>query len=200
MRIKICGITNLEDALDAIDAGADALGFVFYEDSPRYITPQKARKIINKLPPFVQTVGLFVNIQPPQIDFMSRIADIEMAQIIHDNIDKNFKNSIQTRYYEVIRAQSKDDIVNLDRSKTYLVDAFVEEYGGMGKRVALEWFDGVDCSNLILAGGLKSENLHELKGYNFYGVDVSSGVEAAKGKKDKQKMIEFVTAVDELRK
>ena len=198
MRVKICGITNLEDALDAINAGADALGFVFYEKSPRYITPKDAKKIITKLPPFVQIVGLFVNVQPPQIDFMSRVADIDVAQIIHDDIDKNFETSLQTRYFEVIRAKSKEDIVNLDSSKTYLVDAFVEEYGGMGKRVALEWFDGIDCSNLIIAGGLKADNLHELKGYNFYAVDVSSGVEASKGKKDKQKMLEFVLKANEL--
>lgn len=199
MRIKICGITNLEDALDAIKAGADALGFVFYEKSPRYITPQDAKKIIQKLPPFVQTVGLFVNTQPPQIDFMCRVANIDMAQIIHDNINGAFENSLQTRYYEVIRAKSKEDILALDVSKTYLVDAFVQEYGGMGKRVALEWFDDIDCSNLIIAGGLKAENLHELKGYNFYGVDVSSGVEASKGKKDKEKMNSFVKSANELR-
>ena len=198
MRVKICGITNLEDALDAIKAGADALGFVFYEKSPRYITPQDTKKIIAKLPPFVQTVGLFVNVNPPQIDFMCRVAGVDMAQIIHDTLDSNFQNSLQTGYYEVIRAKSKEDILHLDSSKTYLVDAFVEEYGGMGKRVALEWFDGIDCSNFIIAGGLKAENLYELKGYNFYGVDVSSGVEASKGKKDKKKMVNFVKSANEL--
>jgi len=199
LKIKICGITNLEDALDAINAGANALGFVFYEKSPRYITPKDAKKIIQKLPPFVQVVGLFVNVEPPQIDFMCRIADIDVVQIIHDNVDERFQKSLQTRYYEVVRAKSKEDILYLDSSKTYLVDAFVEEYGGMGKRVALEWFDDIDCSNLIIAGGLKAENLHELKAYNFYGVDVSSGVEASKGKKDKQKMIDFVAKANELR-
>ena len=198
MRVKICGITNLEDALDAIKAGADALGFVFYEKSPRYITPQDTKKIIAKLPPFVQTVGLFVNVDSSQIDFICQVAGVDMAQIIHDKLDDNFQNLLQIRYYEVIRAKSKEDILHLDSSKTYLVDAFVEEYGGMGKRVALEWFDGIDCSNFIIAGGLKAENLYELKGYNFYGVDVSSGVEASKGKKDKKKMVNFVKSAYEL--
>ena len=198
MRIKICGITNLEDALDAIKAGADALGFVFYEKSPRYITPTEAKKIIKQLPPFVQAVGLFVNVNPPQIDFICRMSGVDIAQIIHENIDESFLNSLQSRYIEVIRVQSKDDILNLDKTKTYLVDAFVEEFGGAGKRVALEWFEDIDCSNLILAGGLTSENLHELKGYNFYGVDVSSGVEASKGKKDKDKMVSFVKSVNEV--
>ncbi len=79
-----------------------------------------------------------------------------------------------------------------------LFDAVVECFGGGGKRLALEWFKDVDCSKLILAGGLTASNLKELKGYNFYGVDVSSGVEASKGKKDKEKMKEFVKAANEI--
>lgn len=200
MRIKICGITNLEDALDAIEAGADALGFVFYEKSPRYIDPREAKKIIDKLPPFVQTVGLFVNVYAAQIDFISKMSTVDIVQIIQDNTDEKFFNSLQSRHLEVVRAKSKEDILNLDPSKYFLIDAFVEEFGGMGKRVALEWFEGVDCSRFILAGGLKPENLHELKGYNFYGVDVSSGVELKKGKKDKQKMLDFVVKVNEISK
>jgi phosphoribosylanthranilate isomerase len=199
VRVKICGITNLEDALDAVEAGADALGFVFYEQSPRYIDPQEAKKIIQKLPPFVQSVGLFVNVYAAQIDFICKRADINMAQIIMEKSDANFYNSLQTNFLEVIRAQSKEDIQNLPKDQYFLVDAFVQEFGGSGKRVALEWFEGIDCSNIILAGGLTSENLNELKGYNFYGVDVSSGVERSKGKKEKQKMIDFVQKVDEIR-
>lgn len=198
MRVKICGITNLEDAFDAIEAGADALGFVFYEKSPRYITADEAKKIISQLPPFVQSVGLFVNVYAAQIDFICKRAGIDIAQIIMENGDENFYHSLQTRHIDVIRAESKEDIQNLPKDQYFLVDAFVPQFGGSGKRVALEWFDGVDCSNIILAGGLKSENLHELQGYNFYGVDVSSGVERSKGKKEKQKMIDFVKKVDEI--
>lgn len=199
MRVKICGITNLQDALDAVEAGADALGFVFYEKSPRYINPAEAKKIISQLPPFVQTIGLFVNIYAAQADFICKMSGVDMAQI-HFDADENFFNSLQTRSLKVVRARSKEDIENLDRDKYYLIDAFVEEYGGMGKRVALEWFDGVDCSNLILAGGLNDQNLDELKGYNFYGVDVSSSVESQKGKKEKQKMNSFVAKVNEISK
>ena len=198
MRVKICGITNLEDAQNAVNAGADALGFVFYEKSPRYIEPETAKAIIKQLPPFVQAVGLFVNMVAPQVDFICKRASIDIAQI-HFEADEKFYNSLQTRALEVIRVKSKDDILNLDSSKYYLVDAFVESYGGEGKRIALEWFDGIDCSNLIIAGGLNATNLSELKGLNFYGIDVSSGVEASKGKKDKQKMIDFVAKVNELR-
>lgn len=199
MRVKICGITNLEDALDAVAAGADALGFVFYEKSPRYVDPVKAKEIIKELPPFVQSVGLFVNTYPPQIDFICKRTGVDIAQIIHENTDENFYNSLQTKHIDVIRVQSKDDIINLPKNKYFLIDAFVEEFGGAGKRVALDFFEDIDCSKFILAGGLKADNLHELKPFNFYGVDVSSGVEESKGKKDKQKMVDFIQKVDEIR-
>jgi phosphoribosylanthranilate isomerase len=197
LRIKICGITNLEDALDAISAGADALGFVFYEKSPRYIDPLQAKEIIEQLPPFVQSVGLFVNMVAPQVDFICKRVGLDIAQI-HFDADEKFYHSLQSRSIEVIRVKEKSDLENLNPGKFYLVDAFVESYGGEGKRIALEYFDGIDCSNLILAGGLNSQNLQELQGYNFYGVDVSSGVEASKGKKDKSKMDSFVKSANEL--
>ncbi len=197
MRIKICGITNLEDALNAIQAGAHALGFVFYEKSPRYIDPNKAREIIRQLPPFVQSVGLFVNMYAAQVDFIAKLSGVDIAQI-HFEADDKFYKSLQTRHIEVIRVKAKTDLEGLDKNKFYLVDAFVESYGGEGKRIAIEWFDGIDCSNLILAGGLSAQNLHELKGLDFYGVDVSSGVEESKGKKSKEKMIEFVNKVYEI--
>lgn len=199
MRIKICGITNLEDAKEAVNAGADALGFVFYEGSPRYINPLDAKKIISKLPPFVQTVGLFVNVYAAQADFICKMSGVDMAQI-HFDADDKFYESLQTRALKVVRAGKKEDILKLNKDEYYLIDAFVEEYGGMGKRVALEWFEGIDCSKFILAGGLNADNLQELKGFNFYAVDVSSGVEASKGKKDKRKMIDFCSKVNEISK
>lgn len=196
MRVKICGITNIQDALDAIEAGADALGFVFYEPSPRYIDPKSALEIIQQLPPFVQAVGLFVNEPQPKVDTICRYAKIDMAQIITE--DQNYFKNLQTKYIEVIRAQSKKDIENLDPKKYYLVDAFVEGFGGQGKRIALDWFEGIDCSKIIIAGGLTAQNLKELDGYGFFAVDVSSGVEASKGKKDKNKMIQFVKEANAL--
>lgn len=196
MKIKICGITNLEDALDAIDAGADALGFVFYENSPRYIEPFKARFIVEKLPPFIQTIGLFVNESNAYINQVCVNAKMQSAQIIDDDAYTDFK-TLNCRYIKVLRAKSKEDILNL-RNDYILVDAFVDNFGGEGKRLELEWFKYTDCSKIILAGGLNENNLSQLSGYGFYGVDVSSGVEAHKGKKDKQKMINFVKAVHEI--
>lgn len=196
MRIKICGITNLEDALDAIEAGADAIGFVFYKKSPRYIEAKEARKIVKKLPPFIQTVGLFVNETAENINKICDEALINLAQVYDDNSLIEYEK-LKTKYIKVLRAKSKDDILN-NANEYILVDAFVEEFGGAGKRVALQWFDNVDCSKFILAGGLNEKNLKELKGYNFFGVDVSSGVEISKGKKDKQKMFNFVKAANEI--
>jgi len=195
-KIKICGITNLQDALDAIEAGANALGFVFYEQSPRYITPQDAKEIIKQLPPFVQSVGLFVNVPAAYIDFIAKLAGIDIVQIHFDATD-DFYSRLTTKSLKVIRAKSKKDILKY-KNEYRLVDAFVQSYGGEGKRVDLSWFDDIDCSKIILAGGLTQDNLKELKKYNFYGVDVSSGVEASKGQKDKTKMINFVQAVNSL--
>ena len=196
MRVKICGITNLYDALNAIEAGADALGFVFYEKSPRYISPIEAKKIIDQLPPFVQTVGLFVNMYAAQIDFMVKLSGVDIAQI-HFDADDKFYHSLQSKSIKVVRVKEQQDLYKY--SEEYrIVDAFVESYGGEGKRINLSWFDNIDCSRIILAGGLNIQNVEELKGYNFYSLDISSGVEEKKGIKNKQKMMEFVNKANEL--
>ncbi len=196
MRVKICGITNLQDALDAINAGADALGFVFYSNSPRYITPLKAKEIVENLPPFIQTVGLFVNENEKFINEVCRESKMQLAQIIDDNEILNYE-LLEVKSIKVIRVRSQKDLKNLNKDY-YLLDAFVDGFGGEGKRVALEWFENFDCSKFILAGGLTSNNLKEINGYGFYGVDVSSGVEESKGKKSKQKMIDFVKEANEI--
>ena len=196
MRVKICGITNLQDALDAINAVADALGFVFYANSPRYITPLKAKEIVEKLPPFVQTVGLFVNENEDFINEVCSESKMQLAQIIDDNEILNYE-LLKVKSIKVIRVKSQKDLKNLNKDY-YLLDAFVDGFGGEGKRVALEWFENLDCSKFILAGGLTSNNLKEINGYGFYGVDVSSGVEESKGKKSKQKMIDFLKEANEI--
>jgi len=196
MRVKICGITNIEDALDAIEAGADALGFVFYPKSPRYIEPLVAKKIIEQLPPFVQAVGLFVNISSAQVDFISKMVKLDIVQI-HFEPDEYFYRTLQTKHIKVVRAKSKEDILKYD-DQYRIIDAFVESYGGEGKRINIEWFKGVDCSKIILAGGLDATNIQELQEFNFYALDVSSGVEKSKGLKDKQKIIEFIDTANEL--
>ena len=189
-RVKICGITNLEDALISIDSGADALGFVFYEKSPRYITPKDARLIIDKLPPFVEKVGLFVNVDAQTINSYMQESGCTLAQI-HFEAPLELYNQLFVPYIKVIRAKSKEDILNY-RDEYRLIDAYCESYGGSGKQLNLDWFKGVDCSKIILAGGLNELNVSKTIDYNFYGVDVSSSTEAYKGKKDRKKVIEFI--------
>lgn len=190
MRVKICGITKLEDACAAIDAGADALGFVFYDKSPRYITPNAAKELMAKLPPFVERVGLFVDEEAAIVDEICSFCSISLAQI-HFDAKPYFYDALKTKHIKVVRAEKQEDTLKFG-DEYRLVDSFVENYGGDGKRLNLEWFDGVDTSKIVLAGGLTSENLAELKGMGFYGVDVSSGVESQKGVKDRGKIKRFV--------
>jgi phosphoribosylanthranilate isomerase len=190
LRIKICGITNLEDALYAVECGADALGFVFYEKSPRYISILDARKIVEALPPFVERVGLFVNEDATTVNKICAQAGVSTAQI-HFDIKESYLDELNIKSLPVVRAKAKEDIDTF-KDKYRLIDAYCEAYGGEGKRLNLEWFEGIDCSKIILAGGLSPENLKELKSFGFYGVDVSSGVESIKGKKDPMKVKQFI--------
>jgi len=190
MRVKICGITNLQDALQAIEFGADALGFVFYPPSPRYISCQDAKEITAKLPPFVERVGLFVNETPKAIDAICTQSGMSLAQI-HFDMDSTELAQITTTTLPVVRAKSAKDILKFE-GEYRLVDAYCEAYGGSGKRLNIEWFDGVDCSKIILAGGLTPDNLSEIQKYGFYGVDVSSATEQAKGVKDPIKVEQFI--------
>jgi len=190
LRVKICGLTNYDDAMYAVDAGADALGFVFYKKSPRYISFEDTAKIIEKLPPFIQKVGLFVEHSIDDINKFAPLSKIDIAQI-HFDVDNKFLSQIDFKTLPVVRAKSSTDIIKFaDRYR--LVDAYSESYGGSGKRLNLEWFNNIDCSKIIIAGGLEPNNLNQLKGYNFFGVDVSSGVESSKGKKDFMKVKEFI--------
>jgi phosphoribosylanthranilate isomerase len=175
----------------AINAGADALGFVFYEKSPRYITPMEAKQIIQMLPPFVEKVALFVNEDAQSINAACKLSGATLAQI-HFDADETLYAQLEFPHIKVIRAQKREDVMQYS-NEYRLVDAYCEAYGGAGKRVNIEWFDGLDCSKIILAGGLTPQNVSSLKKYCFYGVDVSSGVEISHGKKDEKKVQEFIT-------
>lgn len=191
MRTKICGITSYEDAMTAIEAGADALGFVFYEKSPRYITQEKAKEIIKELPPFIEKVALFVNVDAKLIDSTCKNIGATLAQIHFEAPDELYEQ-LTIPYIKVIRAKEADDILQ-DSDKYRLVDAYCESYGGAGKRLNIEWFKDIDCSKIILAGGLDSKNVASLKEYGFFGVDVSSGVEISHGVKSASKVKDFIT-------
>jgi len=190
MWVKICGITNLEDALCAINAGADALGFVFYTKSPRYITPENAKAISAKLPLHVKKMGLFVDATPEEIAFTCKEAQMDMAQI-HFEVDDAFWSALKVPYLRVVRAQKSSDIEQY-KGLIRLVDAYVDSFGGSGAQIDLSWFENADCENIILAGGLSPENVEQVKSLGFYGVDVSSGVEKSKGIKDHEKVSAFI--------
>ena len=190
MRVKICGITSYKDAMEAISAGADALGFVFYEQSPRYISPAQANIIIKQLPPFVEKVGLFVNVDAQIINSYMQESGCTLAQI-HFDAPQELYQQIFVPHIKVVRAKTKEDV--LKYSDEYrLVDAYCEAYGGAGKRLNIDWFKDTDNSKIILAGGLDAHNVSSLKEYGFYGVDVSSGVEVSHGKKSPFKVKAFI--------
>lgn len=190
MRCKICGITSYEDAMVAIEAGADAIGFVFYEKSPRYISPLDAKAIIDKLPPFVEKVGLFVNVDAQIINSYIQESACTLAQLHFEAADEVYEQ-LFVPYIKVIRAKTKEDISKYS-DEYRLVDAYCETYGGAGKKLNIDWFKDTDNSKIILAGGLDITNVSALKEYGFYGVDVSSGVEISHGKKDPNKVKDFI--------
>lgn len=199
-RIKICGITSISDALQAIDAGADALGFVFYEPSPRYVTPDKAKDIVEALPPFVSTVGLFVNAEESYVNEVLSKTSLSMAQF-HGDETESYCTSFGLPYLKAVRVQSSDDIINADSrfksAQGVLLDAYKKGVpGGTGE--SFDWSmipEKVDMP-LILAGGLDASNVGEaIKIVKPYAVDVSGGVELRKGVKDHAKVISFIEEV-----
>lgn len=191
MWVKICGITTLEDALCAIDAGADALGFVFYPKSSRAISVQNAKAIAAQLPLHVKKIGLFVDVTPEEVSLICKEALMDMAQI-HCDVEERFFNALKVPYLRVVRAREPQDVMRY-QGLIRLVDAYVESFGGEGRRIDLSWFENADRDNIILAGGLSPENIEHIKTLDFYGVDVSSGVEKAKGIKDHSKVQAFIT-------
>lgn len=190
MRVKICGITNIEDALFACEAGADALGFVFYEKSPRFMSVAQVKEIIDKLPPFITNVGLFVNESAEKVNEIMYDCGLNLAQI-HFDASSEFYDKLSHPYIKVIRAKTKSDILKY-KDNFKIIDAFVSGYGGEGVKLNLDWFKEADTSKIILAGGLNSENIKEVAEYGFYAVDVSSGVEKNKRKKDHKKIKNFI--------
>lgn len=192
MRVKICGITKLEDALIAIKYGVDALGFVFYPDSPRYIEPIKVSEIIAKIPPFVQTVGLFVHHSSDEVNQIMKTTKLNLAQI-HKSQSNEFYTNLQYPYIKVARIKDKNSF--LDTNEYHIVDAFIEEFGGEGKRVDLELLQNMDLSKIVLAGGINIDNIKEITNLGLYGVDVSSGVESIKGIKDSQKIKQLLQKI-----
>jgi len=201
-RIKICGITRLEDALEASRLGVDAVGFVFYEKSPRYIEAQKAAAIIRQLPPFVSAVGLFVN--PTQSYIAEILQTVPLGVIqLHGDETPDFCEAQRRRVLKAIPVSGSDD---LKRATGFncplLLDAKAPTgiYGGTG--TSFDWSLLHDFKHdypLTLAGGLNVDNVHEaLSVRQWFALDVSSGIELSPGIKDAEKMRAFVNAVNNI--
>jgi len=198
-RIKVCGITRLQDALDASALGIDAVGFVFYEKSPRYIEPMKAAAIIRQLPPFVSAVGLFVNPDQNEIDRVLEYCPLGVVQL-HGDESPEFCEAQSRRVTKAIHVATREDLQQAQRySCAVLLDtkAPAGVYGGTGKNFDWSLLDGFTHEYpVILAGGLHAANVRQAMAVRrWFAVDVSSGVESSPGIKDRNKLQAFVEAV-----
>lgn len=199
VRMKICGITNLEDALCAIACGADALGFVFYKKSPRYISPEKAAAIILQMPVFVQAVGLFVNADAEEIDLTVAQCKLDVVQLHGDELPI-FCESLPYRVLKAVPIATQDDVSKIkDYACAVLLDTKAPDgvFGGTGEAFDWTFLQGLSHDYpLLLAGGLNVGNIQEaLAAHSWYAVDVSSGVESSRGIKDHVKLKEFCEQV-----
>jgi phosphoribosylanthranilate isomerase len=201
-KIKICGITNQEDALMAVEAGADALGFVFFQGSPRYISPKQAADIIRSLPPFVHAVGLFVNEKPETVNAIADQCGLDLVQL-HGDETPGYCDAIKRRIIKAFRvkdASSLDEMMNY-RVAASLLDAWSPAARG-GTGTTFNWeiaAKAAALNTIILAGGLTPENVAEaIAMVNPYAVDVSSGVESSPGKKDAGLVTSFIRATRSL--
>ena len=211
--IKICGITNLEDALTAAEAGADAVGFVFYEKSPRNISPRDVRGIVQKLPTRLEKVGVFVNQQEDAICQTAEEAGLTAVQLHGDNEDPHVADLVAERHeLKVLVAISMNGanpkgwamMWRPDIVYAFLIDSGgPSRHGGTGK--PFDWRASIDdisvikrLGNVVLAGGLTPGNVSgAMQITHPWGVDVSSGVESKPGKKDPEKIHAFIEAVRE---
>jgi phosphoribosylanthranilate isomerase len=211
--VKICGMTNLEDALTAVDAGADAVGFVFYEKSPRNISVEAAREIVRGLPDGVEKVGVFVNETPERVSAIADEAGLTAVQLHGDEYKKSETYAMERKVFLCVPAEmaaagrkeamSIGSVLAFPKSlRAVMLDSSTSKRrGGTGDpfnwRQAKAWVFAVrQLHPVVIAGGLRAENVGEAMGIlKPWGVDVVSGVEARPGKKDPEKVRAFVKAV-----
>lgn len=203
VRVKICGITNPDDAAVAVDAGTDALGFVFYRKSPRYVEPQVVKSIVAGLPPFILPVGVFVNEEPKVVRDLMDSCGLALAQL-HGDESAGYCETLGRPVIKAIGLKGRASLLALAeyrgraQVRGFLLDAFAPDtYGGTGQTA--DWNVAAEIAKavtVILAGGLTPENVATaVRTVKPYAVDVSSGVEAAPGKKDHGKIRAFLQAV-----
>ena len=203
VRTKVCGITNEKDALKAANLGAWAVGFIFHKKSPRFISPFKAKKIIDKLPPFVTPVGVFVNHNAGAMRDIINHCGLRAVQL-HGDEDYHFCHRLRRYNVKIIKAFRVGSSLDIKNIESYKVDAYLfdtldkDNYGGTGKTFDWNLIKEVKSLNvpIILSGGLNSKNIIEpVNELRPYAVDVNSGVEESPGVKDSGKMKEFIDIV-----
>jgi len=197
VRVKICGITRLEDALFAVNAGADALGFVFYDKSPRHVTAAQAAIVCRALPPFITRVGLFVDASAEFVQKVLQTVPLDLLQF-HGDETPAYCAQFDKAYIKAVRVHAATNLLkyaaDFDAASGLLLDAYVKSVPG-GTGVAFDW--KLIPENLpkpiVLSGGLNPGNVSDaVKQTRPWAVDVSSGVESAKGIKDMQKVAQFI--------
>ncbi|MGB7815502.1 MAG: phosphoribosylanthranilate isomerase [Methylotenera sp.] len=203
-RVKICGITRVEDALVAVNAGADAIGLVFYAQSPRFVTIEQAQKIIAAIPPFVSVVGLFVNAKKVEIESILSKVRLDILQFHGDETPSDCEQ-IKLPYYKAIRVKADTNLlqcaVEFNSAKALLLDTYSElAMGGTGQTFDWNLIPENITKPVILAGGLTAENVGlAISRVRPYAVDVSGGVEQGKGIKDAEKVAAFMRVVEKIK-
>jgi len=202
-KVKICGLTNYDDAAAAMDMGADLLGFNFYPDSPRYVTPKKAKGIINKLPGFMDTAGVFVNASIEQIHEIKDICQLDWVQL-HGDEDPEFCRSLLSHNVKTMKAIRVKNQADIERADSFFTDAVLldafdpDKYGGTG--LTFDWnVIGNISKRIFLAGGINPGNAAAAVKLGVYGIDVCSGIESRPGKKDHRKMKKLFENIRHLR-
>lgn len=198
-KVKICGTTSLKDALLAIESGADAVGFIFYKESPRNISQKDVKDIVVQLPPFIETVGVFVNETSDKVNRIAEQCRLTAVQL-HGDESPAFCRRVKRRVIKAVRVKDGESLKGMSGYDVsgYLLDAFNEESRG-GTGMVFDWNLALRAKKqgpVIIAGGLNQFNvytaIHRVKPY---GVDVCSGVEKSPGIKDSEKVGEFIKAV-----
>ena len=198
-RVKICGITRPGDGVAAANAGADAIGLVFYPQSPRYLSAERAVEIRDALPPFVQTVALFVNPDAAQVaQVLGRVKPALLQ--FHGEETPEFCAQFGVPYVKACRIRPGVDALEylrpFSRAAAWLYDSYVPEYGGVGESFDWSLLPVAGERPVILSGGLSADNVaRAIRRVRPWGVDVSSGVESAKGVKDGTKIAAFIAEV-----
>jgi len=203
IKVKICGLTNLEDAMAAAQMGADMLGFNFYPKSPRYIAPEKAEKIIDKLPAMADTVGLFVNDTFNRIEQVIERCNLDWVQF-HGDEPPEYCEQFGTLNVRTLKAIRVKDAKDIKRAEEYYTDAILldafdpKKYGGTG--LSFDWnIIGNVTKRVFLAGGINDDNVAQAVSLGIYGIDVCSCIESRPGKKDHAKMRKLFDRIRDLR-